>query len=156
QAKIDERNAGTDAAVGRAGDRHRSVLEGIAADEFESRMKIAADGMGKLGDASARLAEAQKQLEDAIAAANETAADGGPGGAGAAVGGLETALRSILDGLDSAFDRTGLSSRGTFSASAVADLGNKQLDTLVDVTREVASNTKKIARNSSRGGLAFT
>ena len=158
-SETDASVAGRDAKAGeqldRAADRREQVIRKIIKDADSAAEAIANGTADSLVEAYERLRKAREDLDEAM----RTASDAGSGNGAGSVSGsgsLPGALQSILDGLDSAFDRTGLSSRGTFSASAVADLGNKQLDTLVDVTREVASNTKKIARNSSRGGLAFT
>jgi len=150
QKSIEERDARRNTKLKAADEKHREVLAGIVSDADKAAAKIAADGAASLLEAQKALREAEAELAAAIAAAQSPGGDGTPG----ALGTLADRLQALLDGVGGAMD--GASSAGTFSASAVADLGNRRLDRLVEATETVADNTTKLVRNSRSGGLTFS
>lgn len=128
-------------------------LSKIVDTQDKAQSLIDASLLSGLTGAQADLEAARVALNQAMAAAamesGSTSAIDSPAGR------MESAIDDMLAGLDGAV-QTGLSSQGTFSAAAVASLGQRPLDQLVNIGRDIQQTNRKIARNSSGGGMTFT
>jgi len=154
-SSIDDRDEALRERQRRNEERHQETMRQIIEDANAARDKYGGEAADRIASAGEALLKAKEELDAAIAAAGGgDTEDGGPEGPGI-TGKIAGAIDDMLAGLSGAA-QNGLSSRGTFSATAAGDLGRRPLDELVELNKGIERHTKKIANNSEAGGLAFS
>jgi hypothetical protein len=148
------RDAEAEDRQGKTDERHQEAMKGILRDADQAAEDAAAGVSESLTAAVERLRAARMELAQAMKAASSDAGAAG----GSVVADLPGKQQTMLDGLGSAMRGAGLSSRGTFLASEVGDLGDRRMGELITVTKDIAETNKQIARaaRSPGGGLTFS
>jgi len=136
--------------------RQRRLVE-IAQADTDSERQRSAEYAKQLGDSESSLAQAKKEWQDAIKAANAPRPakkpDQGPPGSKPPA---EDALQKAMESIQTQTLPKALGVKGSFNAAALLGLqaGGVE-DRIAKATEQTAANTKKLAEEAARGGLAF-
>jgi len=131
-------------------------LADIGRSDAENERRRAAEYQKQLGDSESALAQAKKEWQDAISEAKSPRGARGQAAGPEGVRRADDYLREYLENFQSEGLQKTLGVKGSFNASALLGLqGGGPEDRIAKATEQTAANTKKLAEEAARGGLAF-